>query len=106
MSRVTVNGQSFDVPDGAQVVVRGNAVSVSGRVLAANLSGVVRVEWQGSLATLQSDASVTCGDVAGGVDAGGSVQCRDVRGSVSAGGSVQCGAVGGAVRAGGSVSHR
>lgn len=106
MSRIVVNGVTFEVDAAANVVVRNGSVSVGGKTIVEGLSGVVRVEWQGPLATLQSDASVTCGDVAGGVDAGGSVQCRDVRGSVSAGGSVQCGSVGGSVRAGGSVSHR
>lgn len=75
---------------------------------------------EGVIEHLQTDASVTCGDVRGSVDAGGSivagdvggnanaggtVKCGDVGGNASAGGAVTCGTVGGHVSAGGSVRH-
>lgn len=75
----------------------------------------------GTIGALRTDASVTCqdvtgkidaggsvsvsGNVGGDIDAGGSIQCGDVKGNVDAGGSVQCGKVGGSVDAGGSVRH-
>lgn len=74
----------------------------------------------GTIENLITDASVTCGDITGNVeaggsvtsqnvggdiDAGGSVNCKDVQGSVDAGGSISCGKVGGCVEAGGSVRH-
>ena len=76
---------------------------------------------EGTIGSLRTDASVTCqnvtgnvdaggsvkvaGNVGGEVDAGGSVTCGNVTGDVDAGGSITCGSVGGSVDAGGSVRH-
>lgn len=59
---------------------------------------------EGTINNLRTDASVTCQDVTGYVDAGGSVTCKNVGGDVDAGGSVSCNDVKGDVDAGGSVS--
>lgn len=106
MNRITINGMTFETDGSAQIVVNNGPVTVGGKHVVGGLSGVVQVKWEGPLASLKSDASVTCGDVSGDVDAGGSVQSNNVNGSVSAGGSVNCGSVGGKIRAGGSVNHR
>ena len=106
MNKITINGVTYQTDGSAQIVINNGTVTVGGKHVVGGLSGVVRVEWAGPLASLQSDASVICGDVSGDVDAGGSVQSHNVNGSVSAGGSVNCGAVGGKVRAGGSVNCR
>ena len=106
MNRITINGQVFETDGSSQIVVNNGAVIIGGKVVVSGLSGVVQVKWEGPLASLRSDASVTCGDVTGNVDASGSVQCDHVDGSVSAGGSVNCRNVGGNIRAGGSVVHR
>ena len=106
MNRITINGQVFETDGSVQIVVNNGTITVGGKVVASGLNGVVMWMRAGPLATLRSDASVTCGDVHGDVDAGGSVQSTSVKGSVSAGGSVNCGSVGGNVKAGGSVNHR
>lgn len=58
---------------------------------------------EGSIGNLTTDANVTCGEVAGYVDAGGSITCKNVGGNADAGGSISCGDVHGDVDAGGSV---
>ncbi len=60
-------------------------------------------QYEGPALNIDSQVSVSCGDVAGNVDAGGSVACANVEGSVDAGGSVTCGNVGQDVDAGGHV---
>lgn len=106
MNQITINGRTISV-SGSNIVVTNNTVIVDGKVVSEGLSGIVRIEWAGPLASLDCGASVNvAGDVQGTVDAGGSVTCRSVGGDVDAGGSVNCGAVAGKVRAGGSVVHR
>ena len=48
--------------------------------------------------------SVSCGDVAGNVNAGGNASCGDIDGNLKAGGNVNCGDVAGDVQAGGMAS--
>lgn len=99
---VIINGQRFDgnnvsIINGV-VVIDGNTTSLNG------LSGVVKIEVQGNLTSLKTDASVTVnGSVLGDVSCGGSLHCGDVGGSASSGGSVKCDKVGGSLNAGGSV---
>lgn len=101
---VTINGKSY----------RGNSVSVfNGQVKIDGKAiddpdlpqNVLEIDVTGTLARLETDASVTCEDVKGTVIAGGSVSCDAVGGDVKASGSVSCDRVGGNVTAGGSVSH-
>lgn len=121
MNRISVNGTTYELPDGAtDVRISGGTLTVGGAPIASGLSGEVRVRWEGPLAsldcrhgsvTVEGDVagdvdcggSATCGNVGGSVDAGGSVSCGNVTGDVDAGGSVRCGSVGGRVDAGGSV---
>lgn len=103
MNKITINGKEY-ATRGGSVVVAGNRVIVDGKDVGGEpLSGIVEVWWDGPLASLKCDASVTCGEVLGSVRAGGSVRCANVGGDVDAGGSVNCGTVGGSVDAGGSV---
>lgn len=74
------------------------------RLMEQELCKDVTIHWQGKVANLRSDFSVSCEDVSGYVQAGGAVNCGDVEGPVSAGGNVNCGDVGGPVKAGGNVS--
>ena len=60
--------------------------------------------YEGPALNVQSEFSVTCGDVSGNVNAGGSVNCDDVGGDVRAGGNVTCDDVDGSVSAGGDVT--
>ena len=103
---IIVNGVRFEVEGSAHVSVGGDSISVNGNKVVGGLSGIVKVQWEGPLASLESDGAVECGSVGGNVDAGGSVSCGDVAGDVDAGGSVNCGRVGGDIDAGGSVNCR
>lgn len=104
MGTININGRTY----------RGNNLSiVGGKVIidgvtqdGEQLSGVVELRvTEGILGSLNTDCSVTCGNVQGYVSAGGSVECGDIGGAVNAGGSVRCGKVTGPVNAGGSVRH-
>lgn len=101
MGTVTINGVTYT---GNNICIRGNHVTIDGVTQTDKLSGVVEVRViEGTINKLESDASISCGDVAGSVSAGGSVQCDAVGGNVSAGGSVQCDDIGGNCVAGGSI---
>jgi hypothetical protein len=104
MNRISINGRIFQ---GNSIVIRGDTITVDGRRQDGTVSGVVEVRViEGVVERLETDASVTCGEVRGSVSAGGSVQVSgDVGGSVKAGGSVEAGGKleGTSVNAGGSV---
>lgn len=105
MNRVTINGQTFE-SEGPITVINGR-VTVGGKQLAELKETIIRIEVEGDLSSLKTDASVTVkGNVQGDVDAGGSVTAGDVGGDVDAGGSVNCGDVKGDVDAGGSINCR
>lgn len=102
MNTISVNGRTYTVPSGNISVVNG-VVMINGKVVDDQEKGrVMEIKWDGPLANLTCDASVSCQD-AMNVVAGGSVNCGNVAGNVNAGGSVNCGNVGGDVDAGGSV---
>jgi hypothetical protein len=103
-NRISINGRVFS---GQNVNIAGGHVYINGvRQDGDKLEGVVEVRiLEGSVENLQSDASITCGNVGGNVHAGGSVQCDNVKGSINAGGSVQADDVRGSINAGGSVMH-
>lgn len=99
---VTVNGRTYE---GNNVTVTNNRVIIDG-VDVTNKDTpktILQIEIKGTLASLTTDASVSCNSIAGDVHAGGSVNCDDVKGNVSAGGSVNADDIGGNVNAGGSV---
>jgi hypothetical protein len=104
MARIVINGREFT---GSSVSIRNNTVIIDGKVQDDDLSGVVEIRvLDGVIDRLETDASVNCGEVRGGVSAGGSVHCSNITGSVNAGGSVKCDKIGGSVTAGGSVKTR
>ena len=105
MNKITINGQTY-ISESGDVNIAGGTVMIDGVVQAGSVSGVVEVRViEGSINSLTSSASVTCGNVTGNVKANGSVRCNDVGGNVTAGGSARCDDVGGNVAAGGSVRH-
>jgi hypothetical protein len=106
MPVIVINGKRIESPSGSNLSVINGVVKIDGVTVESGLLGVVKVEWEGPLANLQSDASVTCGDVAGNVSAGGSVHSGNIQGSVTAGGSVHADDINGSVNAGGSVNCR
>lgn len=105
MNRITINGQTFSVSSSNVSIVNG-VVIVGGDTIISGLEGEgsVHITWEGDLASLKTDASVTCQNVLGNVEAGGSVRCNDVEGSVNCGGSLRAtGHIGKSINAGGSV---
>ena len=101
MATISINGVTYT---GDNLVINGSKIIIDGVVQESKATGVLEVRvLEGEIKQLTSSASVTCGDVAGNVEAGSSVQCRNVGGDVDAGSSVTCGDVGGSVDAGSSV---
>ncbi len=113
MSTITINGKTYA---GHNISVINGKVFIDGNSQDDDtLSGVVRIEVKGDLASLECDAPVvvtgnvkgnvkcdgpvTCGDVEGNVDADGPVTCGNVKGNVEADGPCTCGNVGGDVKA-------
>jgi hypothetical protein len=121
MNRIEMNGVVYE---GSNISIINGVVKIDGVVqtgghLEKKICEIRVIS--GTIGALRTDASVTCQDVTGNIDAGGSVsvngnvggeidaggsiQCGNVTGNVDAGGSVQCGKVSGSIDAGGSVRH-
>lgn len=102
MATINIDGRTFS---GNNVTIRNGRVIIDGKEQEGAVNGVVEVRvTEGILDKLETDASVTCGDVRGTVQAGGSVTCNNVGGTIQAGGSVTAkGRAGGTIMAGGSV---
>jgi len=110
MNKLIVNGTSYEVK-GNHINVRKSSVMVDGVEIVSGLSGTVKIEFEGDLATLDCNTAtvngnvqdVDCnsvivnGDVSGDIDAT-SVKCGNVGGDVDAT-SVTCGKVKGDVDA-------
>ena len=104
MNTIIINGKKT-VVSGNSITVSGNSIYVDGKLIEENLSGIVEVKFEGELAELKSESSVTVnGNVHGNVKASGSISCNNVTGNVSASGSVSCNDVNNDVFASGNVS--
>ena len=105
MSKITINGVTIEIPDGASVSINNGDVIVNGKKSDfAKINSEVRVDVHGNVGDLKVDkGSVNCGNVNQSVNAGGSVNAENIGGNVSAGGSVNADDIGGNVSAGGSV---
>lgn len=104
---ITVNGRRYRIEGNifSAVNFSDGEIIINGKKVTGNLSGDVRVIWEGPAVDVNADGSVTVnGNVSGSVDAGGSITCGNVEGDVDAGGSVTAGKVSGDIDAGGSVS--
>lgn len=95
MNKITINGESFDV-SGKDIVVKRNTVIVNGKVIKDDLSGTVKIEFQGDLASLDCTNAVINGNVQGNVDGANVTVNGNVRGNVD-GTSIKCCDVGGDV---------
>jgi len=104
MTKITVNGKSYDIPAGCSVSVVNNAVYVDGELVQRTDSDGVYITGNVEILTTDKGSITVTGEV-GTIKAGGSVSAGDVRGDVEAGGSVSCGSVAGDVKAGGSISY-
>jgi hypothetical protein len=118
---IIINGQKIQTI-GSNIEINGENILVDGQVVKNGLAGTVKIQFEGDIASIKSDTSVTvngnvhgnvdaggsiiCQQVGRDVDAGGSVTCTDIQGDVDAGGSVTCGEIHGNVHAGGSVRYR
>lgn len=90
MATVTINDRVFM---GDHFTIRAGEIFVDGvRQDVLPVFGVVDVRIEGILQRLNTDGSVTCGDVHT-VTAGGNVSCRDVTGPITAGGGVTASSV-------------
>lgn len=104
---IVINGIQIDGNGVQNVSVRDGIVMVNGIVHGEKVSGVVEIKVsEGTLVNLSTDASVSCGDVTGDVNASGSVRCDNIGGDVVASGSVRAESVGGNITASGSVKIR
>ena len=111
MNRLIVNGTEYLVK-GNNISVKRRRVYVNNQCVTDELSGTVKIEFQGDLAHLDCNTAIVHGDVNGDVDANSltvtgdvagdvdctSIKCRDVGGDVD-GTSVTCGKVRGDVDA-------
>ena len=111
MNRLRVNGTEYLVK-GNRVSVKRRRVYVNNQCVTEELSGTVKIEFQGDLAHLDCNTAIVHGDVNGDVDANSltvtgdvagdvdctSIKCRDVGGDVD-GTTVTCGKVRGDVDA-------
>lgn len=99
----TINGKSYE---GNSIVIINDRIIIDGKDVTDEDTpkDILSIKVEGTLASLQSDKSVKCGNVQGHVNAGGSVNCDNIAGNASAAGSINCDDVGGNVQAGGSVN--
>ena len=97
MNKIIINGTSYEV-EGKDINVRKSSVYVNGTQVVTNLSGTVKIEFQGDLASLDCNSAVINGNVRGDVDCNSAIISGDVGGDVDAT-SVKCGDVGGDVDA-------
>ena len=122
--QVVINGKRINVPDGANISMRGDKVYVNGQLYdEENFEGAkeIKIEIQGSCGDITTSGSVIvngnagnidagthveCGNVSGHVDAGTSIKCKDIYGNADAGTSIKCDKIGGRANAGVSVEHR
>jgi cytoskeletal protein CcmA (bactofilin family) len=90
MSRVTINGQTFEA-EGSISIINGRVI-VGNKTVTELKEATVRIEVIGNLTSLTTDSSVSVtGNVDGNVDAGGSIQIGgNVQATtIDAGGSIQ-----------------
>lgn len=106
MSTWNINGVSYSGNSDLNIV--GGRIIIDGVVQDGELlKGVVEIRViEGSIKNLKSDATITCGNVTGDVDAGMTVHCKNVTGNVDAGMSVHCGKINGKAKAGMSIHSK
>ena len=118
-SVIVINGVRHEV-EGNNISVRNGSIYVDNNLVVGELKGIVEIKFEGSLANLSSDTSVSVngnvegkadsrgsmtiqGDVKGSASSGGSMSCKNIGNNASSGGSMTCGNVGGNASSGGSM---
>lgn len=110
--RISINGSTVEVPDGASISVRDNTLYVNGSRWDGPDNGAFRgsvlVRVEGVLSRLQTDGSAEVrGEVRGDVTCGNNcVVHGPVTGSVDAGNNAVCGRVAGRASAGNTLVTR
>jgi len=97
MNKIIINDESFEV-NCNDIVVKRNKVIVNGKVIKDDLSGTVKIEFQGDLASLDCASAVINGNVQGDVDCTTITVNGNVQGDVDCT-TIKCGDVGGDVDA-------
>lgn len=97
MNTIKINGESFKV-DGKNIIVGRNSIQVNGDVIKDNLSGTIKIEFEGDLANLDCTTAVVNGNVHGDVDGTTITVNGNVSGDLD-GTTIKCGDVGGDVDA-------
>lgn len=95
MNKIFINGESFDVK-GKSIVVKNGKVIVDGDLVKDGLSGTVKIEFKGDLASLDCTNAVVNGNVKGDVDCTSIIVNGNVGGNVD-GTTIKCGDIGGDV---------
>ena len=98
---MNINGKDYSV-FGRNIVVNNNSVYVDDVLIEGGLSGIVKIEFIGDLASLDCNTASISGNVQGDVKAN-TIKCGDVGGDVK-GNTVKCGNVSGSVK-GNTVKH-
>ena len=101
MNIININGKDFSV-SGRNIVVNNDTIYVDDVLVESGLSGIVKVEFFGDIASLDCNTAKINGNVEGDVKAN-TIKCGDVGGDVK-GNTVKCGNVGGNVK-GNTVKH-
>lgn len=95
MNTIVINGRSISV-QGNNISVVNDKIYVDGKLVESGLSGNVKVEFTGDLATLECNTCKITGNVQGDVKTN-TIECGDVGGDVKAN-TVKCGNVAGKVK--------
>jgi hypothetical protein len=106
MNKITVNGITVEVPDGANISIIDGTIMVGSTVIQEGLKGIVEVKWEGPAANIDCKANLSvAGNVEGGAQANNNITVGgSVYGNVVAGNNVVCGpVVDGAVKSGNNV---
>lgn len=91
MNNITINGETFNV-QGNNIVVKNGKVIVDDDIVKEGLSGTVKVEFIGDLATLDCNSAVVNGNIEGDVDCTSINITGDVEGDIE-GVTINCGNV-------------
>ena len=79
---ITINGRSY-ATTGSNVVVKNGNVYVNGKLVESNLSGEIRIIWDGPAANIDCTNLTVNGDIHGNVDCT-NLKCSNINGDVDA----------------------
>ena len=80
MSVIVINGKRTTV-FGKNIRVENDSIYVDGLLVESGLQGIVKIQFEGDLASLESHNTEVFGNIAGNVDSH-NLKCNDIGGSV------------------------